>query len=118
MDGVTHAIRRERWKAIIKECNESGMSKKDWLAQHKINSKTYYNWQKKLRMEIGTEMVIAQNNALTAAQGKTDFCQLTPPVGETSYSSAVIRTDRFSIELNENISDEFLLRLFRAASHV
>ena len=23
-----HTIRRERWRAIIKECNESGMSKK------------------------------------------------------------------------------------------
>ena len=31
MEAITHAMRRERWKAIIKECNESGMKKKDWL---------------------------------------------------------------------------------------
>ena len=64
MDEITHAMRRERWKSIIKECNESGMKKADWLAAHSINFQTYYNWQRKLRMEIGVELVLAQNNAI------------------------------------------------------
>ena len=75
MDKITHAMRREKWRAIIQECNESGMTKQDWLKAHNINSKTYYNWQRKLRMEIGTELVLAQNNALASVQKPTtEFC--------------------------------------------
>ena len=28
MERITHTMRREYWKTIIKECNESGMKKK------------------------------------------------------------------------------------------
>ncbi|MCR5449740.1 MAG: hypothetical protein K6F23_10120 [Solobacterium sp.] len=122
MDGITHAMRRERWKTIIKECNESGMKKAYWLAAHNINSKTYYNWQRKLRMEIGAELVLAQNNAIVPAQNSTDFCQLTQPVGEisevTEKTAAVIKSGNVSVEINEEISDDLLIRLMKAVSHV
>lgn len=38
MDKITHAMRREKWRAIIQEHNESGIPKRDWLRVHK-NSK-------------------------------------------------------------------------------
>ena len=53
MEWITHAMRRERWKEIIKECNESGIKKKDWMEIHNINPKQFYKWQQKLRMETG-----------------------------------------------------------------
>lgn len=122
MDGITHAMRRERWKAIIKECNDSGMKKIDWLAAHNINPETYYNWQRKLRMEIGTELVITQNNALTSVQNEADFCQITAPVTkpETAVgkTTAIISAGNLNIEVREGISDSFLIRLMRAASNV
>ncbi len=37
MDHITHEIRRKRWKDIVKECNESGMKKADWLKEHNIS---------------------------------------------------------------------------------
>ena len=42
MERVTHEMRRRKWAAIIKECNESGEKKKDWLAEHNINPKAFY----------------------------------------------------------------------------
>lgn len=117
MDKITHAIRREKWKSIIQECNDSGMKKSEWLASHNINPKTYYTWQRKLRMEIGTELVLAQNNALASAQPQPDFCQLTSSVPNVQ-TKAVIRADRLSVEVDEDISDEFLLRILRAVTHV
>ena len=48
MERVTHEMRRRKWAAIIKECNESGKKKKVWLAEHNINPKAFYKWQKRL----------------------------------------------------------------------
>lgn len=117
MDKITHAMRQEKWKAIIQECNNSGMNKRDWLAAHNINPKTFYQWQRKLRMEIGTELALAQNNALAPVKNRPDFCQLTPPVPSVQ-SKAVITAGNLNIGLSEDISDEFLLRILRAVSHV
>lgn len=122
MDGITNAMRRERWKAIIKECNDSGMKKTDWLKEHNINPKTYYSWQRKLRMEIGTELVVTQNHALTSSRNETDFCQITEPVIKSKSvvekTSVIISTGNMNIEISEDISDSFLIRLMRAASNV
>jgi len=122
MDKITHAMRQEKWKAIIQECNNSGMNKRDWLAAHNINPKTFYGWQRKLRMELGTELVLAQNNALTSMKNEPSFCQITEPVVNTGRSTgkpaAIISTGNMSIEVSEDISDDFLIRLMRAASNV
>ncbi len=117
MDRITHAMRREYWIATIRECNESGMMKKDWLAERGINPKAFYRWQKKLRMEAGTELILANQNAITET-APPDFCQLNVPDNTDVHQGAVIRNDHFSIELKEDISDEFLLRIMKAASHV
>jgi hypothetical protein len=58
MERVTHAMRRERWKQIICECNQSGMKKKDWLELNHISPKLYYRWQKNLRMETGSDLIL------------------------------------------------------------
>ena len=122
MDKITHAMRREKWKAIIQECNNSGMNKRDWLAAHNINPKTFYGWQRKLRMELGTELVLAQNNALTSMKNESSFCQITAPAIDTETHAgkpaAIISTGNMSIEVSEDISDSFLIRLMRAASNV
>jgi len=122
MDKITHAMRQEKWKAIIQECNNSGMNKRDWLAAHNINPKTYYTWQRKLRMEFGTELVFAQNNALTSMKNEPSFCQITEPAINTETHAgkpaAIISAGNMNIEVSEDISDSFLIRLMRAASNV
>ncbi len=117
MEVITHAMRRERWKAIIKECNESGMKKKDWLEQNGINPKLFYRWQQKLRMEIGAELVLAQSNAVSAVHSMPDFCPLTQP-DSCRETTAVIRAGNVSVEISEDIPDDFLIRLMRAAANV
>ena len=116
MERITHAMRRERWKQIIQECNNSGALKKDWLKEHNINPKLFYRWQQKLRMEIGTELVLAQQNIQAPAQ----FEPLNPPALQDNLvcNSVIVRCGSVSIEVDENISDAFLLRLIRAASNV
>ena len=51
MDSSAYEIRREQWRSIIMECNNSGMEKKTWCQQNGISLRSIYYWQKKLRDE-------------------------------------------------------------------
>ena len=51
MDHMTHQMREQYWRGIIKECNESGECKEKWLTEHGINSKSFYYWQRKIRSD-------------------------------------------------------------------
>ena len=60
-------------------------------------------------MEIGTELVLAQQNIQAPAQ----FEPLNPPAirDKPLSNTAIVRCGSVSIEVDENISDAFLLRL-------
>ena len=121
LERITHEMRRRRWAAIIRECNESGQKKKDWLAEHGIDSKQFYRWQNKLRMEVGTDLILAQQNTpAVTADSKTPEFGLLPspdPPGTINASAAVIRKGELEIELSEHISDHFLLRIMKAVKN-
>ena len=50
MDQKAYEIRRSRWERIILEGNRASVSKKEWCRQNGINEKSFYYWQKKIRM--------------------------------------------------------------------
>ena len=117
MERITHTMRREYWKTIIKECNESGMKKKDWLEIHNVNPKLFYRWQQKLRMEIGAELTLSQNFPSDVPQ----FNLLTPPEDTAevrAVSTTVIHMKDISVEISEEMSDAFLFRILKVITHV
>ena len=114
MEHVTQSMRREYWKSIITECCSSGMKKKDWMELNHISHKSFYYWQKKLRIEAGTDLILANNNE----QGIPDpFVQVALPDESHEDKNAIIHGKQVDIEIAENISDGFLMRIIRAASN-
>ena len=114
MEHVTQSMRREYWKSIIAECCSSGMKKKDWMELNHISHKSFYYWQKKLRIEAGTDLILANNNE----QGiPAPFVQVALPDESHEDKNAIIHGKQVDIEIAENISDEFLMRIIRAASN-
>ena len=120
MERVTHAIRRQKWEAIVRECNESGKKKKEWLEEHGIDPKLFYRWQKRLRMEIGKDLILSQQKEQSTAVsclpefglascGGQEYCR--------DEHSVIIRKGEMEIELNEDIPDLFLLRIIKAVSN-
>ena len=120
MERITHEMWRRKWAAIIKECNESGMKKKAWLAERGIQPKTFYRWQKQLRMEIGTEMMISEKNTSAPAvyHPAPEFGLVSSPDSASVPSSAVIRKGGIEIEVTDDISDQLLHRIIRAVKNV
>lgn len=66
-----------------------------------MNPKMFYRWQQKLRMEIGTELALAQQSIQAQAQ----FEPLNLPAGQDNpvCNSVIARCGSVSIEVDENI---------------
>ena len=117
MDHMTHQMREQYWRGFIKECNESGECKEKWLTEHGINSKSFYYWQRKIRSDGALQLVAAQASAQLPEQ--CTFSRLEAPAAlNAAGPSAVIHKDGITIELNNDISDDLLIRILKAASHV
>ena len=46
---VRNEYRKQEWVQIIRECQSSGLSNKEYCRQHGISEKSYYYWLRKLR---------------------------------------------------------------------
>ena len=53
---VRDEYRMQNWAGIIRERQESGLTVKDYCAQHGIAEKTYYYWLRKLRAAAAETM--------------------------------------------------------------
>ena len=46
---VRNEYRKQQWRQIIRECQSSGLSNKEYCRQQGISEKSYYYWLRKLR---------------------------------------------------------------------
>ena len=53
---VREEYRMQHWVGIIRERQESGLTVRDYCAQHGIAEKTYYYWLRKLRAAAAEAM--------------------------------------------------------------
>ena len=51
---VRNEFRLQNWMEIIRECEESGLSKREFCSQRGISEKTYYYWLRKVRAAAAT----------------------------------------------------------------
>lgn len=52
MDIITNEVRLSHWIATIQECNNSGLSKRQWCQKNDVNEKQFYYWQRRIRNQI------------------------------------------------------------------
>ena len=51
---VRNEYRLQSWMEIIRECEESGLSNREFCSQRGISEKTYYYWLRKVRTAAAT----------------------------------------------------------------
>lgn len=49
---VRNEYRAQSWAAVIKECNASGLSNREFCQQRGISEKSFYYWLRKLRSQM------------------------------------------------------------------
>ena len=51
---LRNEYRLQSWMEIIRECEESGLSNREFCSQRGISEKTYYYWLRKIRTAAAT----------------------------------------------------------------
>lgn len=125
MDQITHEIRLTHWKEIVEACNNrpAGLSARAWLEENGIKVKTYYYWLRRIRREAYEQIKSDNQSGLTLSTNRNvSFAEITltgnTSSGQSMHPVAVISSGNLSIDISENASEEFLIKLMRAIKYV
>lgn len=120
---VARQVRYQQWADDIRACNDrpKGITVGEWCKAHDINPNTYY-WRltavRRMCLESFQPPVEKKDEETRALQRFVEMNPRTAPILDNHIAPATIRVGKAAIEINETISDAFLLRVMEAASHV
>lgn len=89
-------VREQNWETMISECQQSGMSVKEWCHLNGVNPSTYYSRLRKLREKVCNEII-----------------PIEAPMAET-ISEIKITSGEIAISLASNVSQETLTKILMA----
>lgn len=108
MDQVTKVkkyLKREQWKALIKDCQSSGMTVTAWCAANDICEQTYYRNLKKLREELCSSLPAAVYDNQPENPVAFKKLEVAPPIQSTK-AAVIIRLPNATLEVNEGTSQQ------------
>ena len=120
MDKITHEVRLEQWTQIINECLASGMNKTEWCRKNGISDKSFFYWQRRIRLETyknNTEAALPEiADSSVSVPVQTTFVELKSPVQQAKEISLtdtfcpdiVLRKGNLNIEISNHASFELL----------
>lgn len=123
MDKTTHEVRLTQWKKIIEECHArpERQTAKSWLSERGISEKSFYYWQRKLRLCAYEEMQRSASLPIEQGFESVTFAEIpfaVPTQADQAASgqfrpAAVIQSDNLAIALSNSISDVLLTRIMQ-----
>ena len=136
MDQEVNIIRIENWKRLILEANNSGLSKTEWCRQNNISSKTFFYWQRKIRLMEAQKALSSSELPSVSTGQKTaispDFVDMTHlykettdptesvPSGNSQSGFApqlMLLADQYRILIGEDAREQTLSTVLRAIKH-
>lgn len=100
---VKQSLHKEKWIALIKDCQSSGMTIRDWCKQNDIKEQTYYRNLQKLRSEICEQLPVAVSKPEKPVVFQP--LQVGTPIPDVK-PAVIIRRGDTTIEINSNASKE------------
>lgn len=81
---ATEKIRLQHWAEVISQCQSSGISAKEWIAQNHISRDAYYYWLRKVKL-----------SALDQNSSDKGIVEITAPieVPETAITNETINSE-------------------------
>lgn len=130
MDKITHEVRTQEWFCIIRTCNASGLSKKQWCEENGVSVRKFFYWQKKIREDLYNGRTL-QRNKEERSRDCPCFSQHRPApvfaeikattVAETQDSQfqpvAVIKVGAISVQIANTATSELLERIGSTLLH-
>ena len=103
---LTKEIRNNRWAEIIIAASKSGLTKKEFCKQNGISRKTFYNYQKKLGLELYEAATQVQETPIVEVPVIRNAVA-------SSSAAAVIHAGALTIEITDGISETTLMSIGR-----
>ena len=136
MDQEVNIIRIENWKRLILEANNSGLSKTEWCRQNNINIKTFFYWQRKVRL-MEAQKALSSSELPSVSTGQktaisSDFVDMTHLYKETTAPTEsvpsgnsqsgfapqlMLLADQYRILIGEDVREQTLSTVLRAIKH-
>ena len=136
MDQEVNIIRIENWKRLILEANNSGLSKTEWCRQNNISSKTFFYWQRKVRL-MEAQKTLSSSELPSVSTGQKaaispDFVDMTHLYKETTAPTEnvpsgnsqsgfapqlMLLADQYRILIGEDVREQTLSTVLRAIKH-
>ena len=92
---VTREYRASQWAGHIKECRNSGQTIRSWCAEHGVNEKSFYYWQRRFREGACLALEHSEAAKLPA------FAEISMGKAEEAKSSAAtIRVGEITAEIH------------------
>ncbi len=98
---VRSELRLQNWMEIVRECQKSGLTNKEFCAQRGISEKTYYYWLRKIR-------------STTVEAMKPQLVRLDDNTGRTSMDIIQIRYGEAELKLPEDVDLKAVMVLLNA----
>ena len=136
MDQEVNIIRIENWKRLILEANNSGLSKTEWCRQNNISSKTFFYWQRKIRL-MEAQKALSSSELPSVSTGQktaisSDFVDMTHLYKETTAPTEsvpsgnsqsgfapqlMLLADQYRILIGEDVREQTLSTVLREIKH-
>lgn len=120
MDEVTQVknrFRMEQWMQIIKDCQSSDLTVKEWCAQNEIKQQSYYYWLKKIRKAACEQLPAIQTEVELSKP--VEFAKLqVNPSNDYQQSAVMIHLPNASVEVAEGTSKETIEAVLIALKNI
>lgn len=109
-------LKVQRWVSNIMKCKISILPVPQWCNKHVINEKQYRYYHRKLRNHLVQDVGNHMDFSVATLQSSSDvtFQELKKPI---RHSSAYIQLSKYQIGIDEDISDELLIKIIQVVSH-
>lgn len=114
---VKHQANLQIRRQSVLECRNSGMTVKQWCAEHQINPTTYYRWQKEV-WDYETQALIPENRSTEGTPIR--FAEISVPsaIG-THHSNAdiVLKKADWTVEISNSVNSVILEQVLKAVAY-
>jgi hypothetical protein len=114
---VKMELRHREWAEQIAECQNSGMSVREWCQSKGLSYNTYYRRLRAVRLDL-LKQADSPMQKIVPISVSNELCEAPSPVvpqpaALNSSGSVVMRKDGIEIELPQDISEDTILALLR-----
>lgn len=104
-------IRRQ----AVYDCRHSGMTVKQWCAEHQIHEGTYYRWQKEV-WDRSTQALIPE---IQDSGNEVQFAQLPLPdsIESNTEADVVLRTAGLTVEIRNSANSNLVEQILRLVAN-